>query len=176
MDDHALMARLQAGDDTALEALIDRHRPWAERLAVSMLHDPAAAEDVVQEAFARVYLLRGQYQPTYDFRAWLGTLVRRLCIDALRRRKRRAEATARLSSAREEGSAESAYWQKEKRLRLWALLDALPPIDRALVTGYALDGLSYRELAQKHRLTVGQVRIRLHRIRKRLREKERDEP
>lgn len=175
MDDHALMARLKDGDDTALEALIDRHRLWAEGLAVSMLHDPAAAEDVVQEAFARVYLLRGQYQPTYAFRTWLGTLVRRLCVDALRRQKRRAEVLTRASSAQEEGSAESAYWQREKRLRLWALLDALPPDDRALLTGYALDGMTYRELAQKHRLTVGQVRIRLHRIRKRLREKERDE-
>ncbi len=175
MDDHALMARLRDGDETALEALIDRHRPWAERLAVSMLHDPAAAEDVVQEAFARVYLLRGQYQPTYSFQTWLGTLVRRLCVDALRRQARGAEALSRLSPAPEEGSAESAYWQRERRLRLWTLLDALPSADRALLTGYALDGLTYRELAEAYHLTVGEVRIRLHCIRKRLREKERDE-
>ena len=78
MDDNELMARLKMGDTDALALLIRRHRSWALARAEDMLHDGALAEDVVQEAFARVYLLRERYRPEFAFATWLGVLVRNL--------------------------------------------------------------------------------------------------
>lgn len=174
MDDNALMARLALGDTEALTELIRRHRAWAEAQADSLLHDRALAEDMVQEAFTRVYLLRQSYQPTFAFRTWLSVLVRRLCIDQLRRSGHAPVLMDEVPDGMAE-SAESLVLQKEKRLRLWALIASLSDTDRALLEGYALDGMSYRELARQHRMTTGQVKIRLHRIRKKLHDKERDE-
>lgn len=174
MDDNALMARLALGDTEALAELIRRHRAWAEGLADGLLHDHALAEDMVQEAFTRVYLLRQSYQPTFAFRTWLAVLVRRLCIDQLRRGGHAPVLMDDLPEGAAE-SAESLVLQNEKRLRLWAMIAALSDTDRALLEGYALDGLSYRELAKRYRLTTGQVKIRLHRIRRKLHDKERDE-
>lgn len=173
MDDNELMTRLKLGDLDALTELVDRHRQWGETLADSMLHDPSLAEDVVQEAFARVYLLRQRYEDTFCFRTYLGVLVRRLCIDQIRRRKRAPLLTEDVPEAAAP-SAESAYLAREKRLLLWSLIEALPDADRALLTGYALEGKSCRELAKEQGMSVVQVKGRLHRIRRRLKAKERD--
>lgn len=173
MDDNQLMARLAAGDAAALEALILRHREAALRQARSILQDHALAEDMVQEAFARVYLLRHKYRPDFAFTTYLRVLVHNLCIDQLRRRRNAPLPTVPDGTA---DSAEAVYWQQERRVHLWNELRAMDAADQALLTGYALEGLSYRELAQATGLSLPTVKIRLHRIRRRLRDKERDDP
>ena len=174
MDDNELMARLKMGDTDALALLIRRHRSWARARAEDMLHDGALAEDVVQEAFARVYLLRERYRPEFAFATWLGVLVRNLCIDQLRRRRLAPMPVAPLPEAGCEDSAEAVFLRKEARLALLNELASLGDTDRALLTGFALEGESYQALARRTGLTLGQVKIRLHRIRRRLRDKERE--
>ena len=174
MTDHELMARLASGDKDALEELMRRHREAAVAEARRLLGDDALAEDVAQEAFARVYLARGRYREDFAFRTWLMTLVRNLCVDQLRRRKRGPIPTDALPE-RPSPSAESEYLAMERRMRLWNSLAALPPVDAGLLTGYALEGMSYRELAARYHLSVPQVKIRLHRLRKRLRAEEDDD-
>ena len=172
-DDQLLMARLQKGDDDALEPLILRHRAPAEQYARSILKDGALAEDVVQEAFARVYLYRTAYRPEFTFRTWLMVMVRRLCIDQLRRRARAAVPIDQLPDI-PTASAESACLEKLQRLELMDELSALREPDRTLLLGFALEGRSYQALAKETGLSTAQVRVRLHRLRKRLREKECD--
>ena len=168
MDDNELMARLKRGDTDALTLLIRRHRPWALARAEGMLHD------VVQEAFVRVYLLRDRYSSAFAFSTWLGVLVRNLCIDQMRRRHLSPMPMEPLPETGSEDSAEAAFLRKETRLALLSKLAALDDTDRALLTGFALEGESYQALAWRTGLTLGQVKIRLHRIRKRLRDKERE--
>ena len=172
MDDQELMARLTAGDDAALEELMRRHRPWALRQARSMLGDESLAQDAVQEAFVRVYLLRDSYRPAFAFTTLLAALVRNLCLDEIRRRRLRPVPASDLPDGAAD-SAEAAWLAKEKRMALWRSLSRLSAQDQALLTGYALEGLTYQQLARREGLPLTQVRIRLHRIRKRLR-KERD--
>lgn len=167
MEDNELMARLALGDTDALTALIARHRSWVERMAAQLLHDDTEAQDVAQEVFARVYLLRQRYQPTFAFRTYLGVIVRSLCADRLRRAHRAPLLPGSLPES-PVPSAEEAFLQQEDDVHLWRLIADLPAEDRALLEGYALSGLKYRELAQRLNLTPGQVKIRLHRIRRRL--------
>lgn len=173
MTDHELMARLAQGDTDALEELMRRHRSAAVEEARRLLRDDALAEDVAQEAFARVYLARDRYRPVYEFRTWLMTMVRNLCVDQLRRRKL-GPVPVDVLPEKPSPSAESEYLALERRMRLWNQLAALSPTDAGLLTGYALEEMSYRELAERYGLSVPQVKIRLHRLRKRLRE-ERDD-
>ena len=173
MEDNELMARLARGEEEALAELIHRHRGAAQRQAEAMLQDAALAEDVVMEAFARVYLLRHRYRADFAFTTYLAVLVRRLCLDQWRKCRRGPVPLAEVPEGAA-ASAEAEYLRREGRLRLWQTLGELPEKDQALLTGFALDGLSYQALAKREGLTVGQVRIRLHRIRKKLRDKEDD--
>lgn len=177
MDDNELMARLALGHLEALEELIRRHRPWAEAFAEGLLDDHALAEDVVQEAFARIYLLRQSYQPTFTFRTYLTVMLRRLCIDQHRRRQHAPSPMAELPEEIS-ASAEHEFLAREQRMQLWQRLSELDERDRLLLEGYALDGMSYRELAQRAGMSLPAVKVRLHRIRKLLRtdEKEDDKP
>lgn len=175
--DQALMERVRAGDTEALEALIGRWRGRAEAYAAAILHDAHLAEDCVQEAFARVYAARMDYSPRYAFSTWLYVILRRICISELRRLRRapvlfQPEELARWPV----DSAEAEYltrWEKNSRLMRLADLDRQ---ERLLLLGQTVGGKSARELAQELGLTPGQVRVRLHRIRRRLRKGEEGEP
>ena len=85
--DLELVVSLKTGDTEALEQLIGRWRSGAEAYACSLLRDPQAAEDAVQEAFSRIYAVREDLDEHRSFSAYLYTIVKRICIDELRRKK-----------------------------------------------------------------------------------------
>lgn len=124
------------------------------------------------DAFARVYLLRERFQPAFAFQTWLRVLVRSRCLDQLRRRARQPIPVDDPVPQGLAASPEALALQKEERLRLWEMLEELSEVDQRLLLGYAMEGRSYRELADALHLSLPQVRVRLHRIRKRLRRKE----
>ena len=169
--DHDLMRRLRDGDDAALAPLIGRYRQGAEAFADGILHDTALAQDVVQECFVRVYLLRREYAPTFRFQTYLYALVRNRCIDELRKRRRHAALLPRLATlARADADTpEAVYLHQAEALRLLDAVERLSPDERRLLLGFAQGGLSYAALAQELGVSLAQVKIRLHRIRGRLR-------
>ena len=74
--------RMRPGVDQVVAAAWRDHRAFAVDLAFRMLGDVTEAEDVVQEAFAR--LLRADARELSDVRGWLVVVVSRLCLDILR--------------------------------------------------------------------------------------------
>ncbi|MFD1951966.1 RNA polymerase sigma factor [Sphingomonas arantia] len=92
LDDHdpdiAMLARVGRGDAAAIRMLVAAKLPRIVGLATRLLRDPAAAEDVAQEAFVRVWRIAAKWQPgTARFDTWLHTVVLNLCRDRLRRRR-----------------------------------------------------------------------------------------
>ena len=171
--DRELMERVKEGDTEALEQLIMRWRSRAEAYAAGILRDAHLAEDCVQEAFARLYAARKEYNPQYAFSTYLYVILRRICISELRRLRRSPKLikTEELSEWPVD-SAEAEYltrWERGSRLMQVA---ALSESERRLLLGQALSGKTAKELAQETCMTPGQVRIRLHRIRRRLRKGE----
>ncbi len=83
--DAELVAAVAGGDRRALGQLVRRHQDDTFALALRVLGDPAAARDVVQEAFLRVYRAAGRYRPEAKFTAWLYRIVVNLCVDEGRR-------------------------------------------------------------------------------------------
>ncbi len=82
--DDELMQRVQGGDAGAFEDLVGRYRAAPRAFADRMTGDGAAAEDIVQETFVRVYEERGEYIAMGHFRAWIYTISRNLCHDRFR--------------------------------------------------------------------------------------------
>ena len=85
MDDEELVARVAAGDDTALRELFGRHAPWLAARLRSVL--PASdVEDVLQETFLAVWTGARRYRPESPPGAWIWGIARRQAALFLRRR------------------------------------------------------------------------------------------
>ncbi len=166
-EDRELVILLKAGNIEALEQLIMRWRCAAEAYAFRVLHDSQAAEDAVQEAFSRIYAVRTDLDEERSFSALLFTVVKRICIDTLRKQKHFPLFPGELPETPAD-SAETEYFRHWERLNLIHLVAGLDEEDRKILLAFSLEGKPTRQIAQQMHLTDGQVRIRLHRIRKKL--------
>ena len=166
-EDRALVALLKAGNTDALEQLITRWRSRAEAYANSILHDSQSAEDAVQEAFSRIYAVRTCIDENRSFSAYLYTVIKRICIDELRKQKRFPELPGELPDPPVD-SAEAEYIGRLDRLNRIHLLAILDETDRKLLLAFSLEGKPTKQIAEELNLSDGQVRVRLHRIRRKL--------
>jgi RNA polymerase sigma-70 factor (ECF subfamily) len=90
--DRDLLGRLVAGELDALEGLYERYRTMAYSIALRITGEPAAAEDVVQEAFLGAWRNAARYAETRgSVKTWLLSIVHHRAIDAIRRRRPPAE-------------------------------------------------------------------------------------
>src|SRR5258708_27535838 len=82
------VARLRSGDPEAVTAVVSRYQHRLYRYLLRVVADPAAAEDLFQQAWLRVMEKIARYDPRRNFEAWLVSLARNLALDPLRRRGR----------------------------------------------------------------------------------------
>lgn len=83
--DLPLMAALQAGDDAALNELINRHQGHVYAFVSRYLRNDAAARDLTQETFVRVYFKAAQFVPRATVKTWIFAIALNLCRDRARR-------------------------------------------------------------------------------------------
>ena len=95
------------------------------------------------------------------------TITKRICIDELRKQKRFPELPGELPEPPVE-SAEAEFIRSWERLNRIHLLAALDETDRKILLEFSLEGKPSKQIAREMNLTDGQVRVRLHRIRRKL--------
>ena len=88
-DDPALISRFQAGEESALETLIESHKVSLNRFIFRYVHDAAEVEDILYQTFVRAWQSRSRYRPTAKFQTWLFTIASNLCRDSARKKRRR---------------------------------------------------------------------------------------
>ncbi len=95
LDDQKLISRIAEGDSEALGELFDRYSRLVFSLALKMVGDQAAAEEITQEVFFRVWKKADTYQPEQaKVSTWLTSIARYRSIDLLRRRGVRPESNS----------------------------------------------------------------------------------
>jgi len=189
-DDRDLMERVQRERDaSAFETLYARYQEAVQRYLVRMVRDEAAAGDLAQETFLRVWTRSGQWDGRGAFRAWLFRIAAHVALNHLRSVRRRREQPLELPAdplAEEESPTPAwmidaaslgpagALELADRRERLFRLVEELPEEKRE-VARLAWDAeMDLREVAEALGIPEGTVRSRLHYARKRLREWDRD--
>jgi len=183
--DADLVEALRLHDPTAAERLIETYGDRAYRLASRMTRNAQDAEEVVQDAFLAVVRRIDTFRGASAFGSWLYRIVANAAYQKLRgRRARRGELTLddvlpdfgergqhRETVADWSAAAAEPSVQAELRIALGEAIDELPADYRAVVVLHDVEGRSHEEVAETLRLTVPNVKSRVHRARLFLRER-----
>ena len=170
LSDPVLIQRAKDGDARALDALLARHRPTVERLALRVLRDPEDAGDATQEALAKVCVRLKQFNGSAQFSTWLHRLVFNTCLDAAERRKARSHEPLGDHLASVDDPARDARNSELRRELCDALADVSPQQAQIVLLKDAL-GYSFEEIAEAAGMPVGTAKCHAHRGRARLSER-----
>lgn len=173
VSDDALLAGLATGDADAASAFVARFQRRVYGLAVTILADPAAAEDVAQEALLRAW----RHAEAFDARrgsvaTWLLTITRNLAIDAVRARRLVVidpESMLGLAPAATGPGPADAAETREDIARLRRALAELPDEQRRAIAMAGILGWTAREVSEAEEIPLGTAKTRIRAAMLRLR-------
>lgn len=164
--DRELLSRCRRGDQRALEELVRNTHRRVYGLALRLVGDRFDAEDVVQEAYLRMFRGLAGFREEARFETWMHRIVVNTALNHLRRRGRFGE----LLEDEDVEIPAPGRWEEQAvdRDSLERALEVLPPGQRAVLVMKDVYGLSCKEIGDELGIQEGAVKVRLHRARKRL--------
>ncbi len=172
-EDHASLRLALAGDERGFAELVQRYERRAWRVARNLVPSDEDAQDLVQDAFMRVFRNLEKFDFGHAFSTWLYRIVTNLSIDLLRKRRPTYSTTGSeedecdpeiIDEGVEDPSA--AIIREETASEVQACLDSLAPHFQSALVLRELEGLPCSEIAEIVGATHVTVRWRLHRGRK----------
>ncbi|HYN15816.1 MAG TPA: sigma-70 family RNA polymerase sigma factor [Terriglobales bacterium] len=158
--DAALIARIRSGEQDAMAELYDRYSPLVYAVALRVLADTGAAEDVLQEVFMQLW----RHPASFDARRgnlgpWLAVIARHRAIDVLRKRRPQTdlEDVVIAIDADLEGTAERARAVEKVRHSL----HAMPNNQRKALEMAFFEGMTHTEIAAQTGEPLGTVKTRI---------------
>ena len=171
LTDGQLVASSRNGDSTAYGELVNRHQAAVNNLARTMIRDFQYAEDLAQETFLKAYSFLGDLQEPEKFGGWILTILRHTALDFLRARKD----SVSLETLQQDGfepqdsvqdDAQSAVVEShEEEMRVLEALQGLRADYREIIVLKHVERLSYKEIAERTKMTVSGVGEKLSRVR-----------
>jgi len=167
--DADLLAAWRRGDHAAvLQGLMERYRQKVLHLALSIVRDPALAEDMAQLAFLKTWRALPQFDGRAALSTWLYAIARNTCLSELRGRGR--------TVSLDEQAEESALWEDghdavhetQAEIDVALLLDQLAEPARTVVVLFYLEDRSCEEVGELLDMPAGTVKSLLFRARKHL--------
>ena len=181
LTDEELVQRTRAGDVTAFDTLVLRYRRKLTAIAWRFFSDQADAEDMAQEAFVRAFTNLEKLRPGVPFHNWLYRVTINLCLDRIRKERRRPQQLEPdLSQPEEEWLERQLYQEKadpEPRFvdhliaqqLISRVLERIAPKDRLVLHLLYCEGRSAAEAAAILGWTKTNVKVRAFRARRALR-------
>jgi RNA polymerase sigma-70 factor (ECF subfamily) len=142
--DRITLERARRGDMDACAAIYRRYGTACFNLALRILGERAAAEDVVQEVFLKVMNTLPGFRGDAPFGVWLKRMTANATIDALRANQRFTDEDPEALFA----SMASRATQADARVDAWTLLMRLSPRARAVLVLHELEGYTHKELSE----------------------------
>lgn len=174
LSDEAVLARLKAGDDSALAALVERYRRPLFGYLHRMLGDAAEADDVFQETFLRVVKHASRFEEGRRVKPWLYAIAGNLVKNVYRSRGYREKVSldaggdedggslsARLAAVGTVAPVESAQ-ASERAEQVRDAVSKLAPLSRDALVLFYFQGLAYEEIARTLEVPLGTVKSRIH--------------
>lgn len=175
LTDAEVMLRVKAGDDSAFDFLVQKYRRPIINFMYRMAHNSAAAEDLAQEVFLRVYRSRASYEASAKFTTWLYRIATNLGMNYSRdTRHDRPENTVNLDEPDEETgqspdladktpSVEEEIMQRERLNAIRQKVEALPERQKMAVLMHKYQQMDYKQIAEVLKLSESATKSLLFR-------------
>jgi len=173
--DEQLIARFRRGDRSSLELLFHRYRDTAYRVAYRLLSNESDALDAVQEGFIKALNHLNGFEHRSSFKTWLLRIVSNASLDLGRQRGRRVTVSIDAIDWQSQDAGSAAGFdpsleaeRADLRQALDAALAELSEDQRRTFVLHVDGGLSYREVADVMKISIGTVMSRLFYARQKL--------
>ena len=163
---------VRKGNIQAFSVLVEKYRKMVYTLALKLLKRPEDAEEMAQDTFIKAFQKLDSYEGKSKFSTWIYSITYNACISELRKRRIdfKSLEEQRFSDQDEmkmhDFYSESKKEDQEKYLNL--ALSKLPEDDQVLVTLYYYEDQSMDEISEITGLTVSNIKVKIHRARKKM--------
>lgn len=170
--DQDYIAQIRSGNVNAYSALVTKYKNMVFTLALRMVGNKEDAEEVSQDTFVKAYRKLDSFKGTSKFSTWLYRIVYNTSLDHIKKSKR-VVLSEHIDAVNEAdiGSMQNALTYieaKEKKQMIEKALLQLPEEDRVLLTLFYFEELPLKEVSEIMQLSYDNVKIKLHRSRKKL--------
>ncbi len=177
LDDNELVILYLGGTSRAFDLLVERYQTRLLNFVYRTVGDRERAEDLVQEAFVRVYRHLARFDQSKKFSTWVYTIASNLAKNELRNRARNPLVYFQTMTSGwededrplefEDPSArpDDAFDRRHLREQVDAAVLRLPVHHRQVFVLRELEGRSYEEIAEMTKCNLGTVKSRLNRAR-----------
>ena len=155
-----LVSAIRSGDEQAMAQLYDRYSPIIYSVALRVLGDTGAAEDILQEVFLQLWRSPDMFDASRgSMPGWLAVIARNRAIDFLRKRRPETDITE-VVVAVEPDLAVKAEWSRAAD-KIRGALGGMPAPQRSALEMAFFEGLTHTEIAEKTGEPLGTVKTRI---------------
>jgi RNA polymerase sigma-70 factor (ECF subfamily) len=175
VDDTLVIQKILRGQQSAYATLVDRYQSYVFTLVMRYVNDRELAEELAQDVFVKAYRCLADFKGNSKFSTWLYTIVHTTCLSHMRKKKGN---TVLLNEETMISIFDNNFVQKPiehldqkyKKQLLEQAMKQLPPLDAQLLTLFYQGEQTIEEVGLILGLTVGNVKVRLFRARRKLKE------
>jgi RNA polymerase sigma-70 factor (ECF subfamily) len=158
--DASLVAAIRSGNEGAMAELYDRYSSIVYSVALRILGDSAAAEDVLQEVFMQLWRRPGAFDAGRgNLAPWLAVIARNRAIDGLRKRHPETDIDDIVVAVVPDMAGEAERSRAMQKVR--GVLEAMPAVQRSALEMAYFEGLTHTEIAAKTGEPLGTVKTRI---------------
>lgn len=169
-EEHQWIREVLAGDKQAYAQIINKYKNSLYGTILRMTRNPHDAQDLVQEAFIKVYQQLGKYNQTGSFSSWLYRVAINHCMDEFRKKRYQIkQGEIDEGKVANHNHPEIIFLKKEKNRQLERLIATLPEDERMIILLRYSNELSYNEISELMDTPLSTVRNKLHRAKKKMR-------
>jgi RNA polymerase sigma-70 factor (ECF subfamily) len=171
-DDNHYINEVIAGNTASFAVLINRHKDLVFTIAMNITRNREDAEEVAQDAFLKAFRSLDSFRKESGFQTWLYRIAYNEAVSKIRKNKvKLLDLEEEIMEFIPEDEVEEEIGgldEQEQKLVIARILETLPEIDRTLVTLFYLENQPVTEISEITGLGESNVKVRLHRVRKRI--------
>jgi len=170
--DQDLINKTLQGDTRAFGQLVEQYQGYVFTIIIRMVKVREEAEEVAQDTFIKAFESLSSFRGESKFSSWLYSIAYRKALDRIRKNKKySASQLLEDITESEAGISENALHileDKERKKQIQDCIMQLPEVDAALITLYYFEEQSVREIAGITQLSEENIKVKLHRSRKKM--------